>query len=89
MIHIIISFSCSSNFFSRHSFIIKDNANNGRNPAFYPFPALMTPFPDMASINEEATGCINEEAISAISEAAIHAIITPRSPHSCFSGTIN
>ena len=38
-----------------------------------PFPALMTPSPDIAFINEEATYCVN----SAIIEAVISAIIVP------------
>ena len=44
----------------------------------------MTPFPVIAFINEETTGCINEEAIGAINEAAISVIIAPRNPPSCF-----
>ena len=36
------------------TFIIKGNFNNGRNP-----PSC--PFPDIAFINEEVTGCINEK----------------------------
>ena len=67
MINVITSSSCSSDSFSR-TFIIKGNANNGRNP-----PSC--PFPDMVFINEKAIGCINEEAIGAINEAAIGAII--------------
>ena len=39
----------------------KDNANNGRIPPSCPFLALMTPFPDIAFINEKATGCTNEK----------------------------
>ena len=39
------------------------NANNGRNPTICPFPALMTPFPDIAFINESVIGAINEAAI--------------------------
>ena len=42
----------------------------------------MSPFPVIAFINEEATGCINEEAVGAINEAAIGAIIAPRNPPS-------
>ena len=41
------------------TFIIKGNANNGRNPPYCNFPALMTLFSDIPFINEEATGCIN------------------------------
>ena len=69
MIHFIISRPVIA-------FTIKCNANNnGRDPLFCPFPALMTPFPVIAFITEEATGCINEEAIGAVNEAAIGAII--------------
>ena len=66
------------------TFIIKGNANNGRNPPPCSFPALMNPFAVMTFINEEDTGCINEEATGAINEAAIGAIIAPRNPPSCF-----
>ena len=38
------------------TFIIKDNANNGRVPPFCLFPALMFPFPDVAFINKNVTG---------------------------------
>ena len=65
-------------------FIIKSNANNGRNPPSFLFSNPMTPFPDIAFINDEINGCINEEAIVAIDEAAIGAIIAPRNPPSCF-----
>ena len=44
----------------------------------------MTPFPEIAFINEETTGCINEETIGAINEAAIGAIIAPRNSPFCF-----
>ena len=44
----------------------------------------MTPFPNIALINEKLTGRINEEAIGAIYEAAIGAIIALRNPPSCF-----
>ena len=50
------------------TFIIQGNANNGRN--------LLSPFPVIAFINEEATGVFNE--------AAIGAIIAQRNPPSCF-----
>ena len=50
------------------TFIIKDIANNGRNPPFWPYL-------DKAFFNEEATAWINKEAINAINEAAIGAII--------------
>ena len=63
------------------AFIIKGNANNGRNPLSCPFPALATPFPDIAFINEETTGCINKEAIGAIIEASIGYIMARRNPH--------
>ena len=59
------------------TFFIKDNANNGRNPYSCPFPAI-------AFINEEATGCINEEAIGTINQAAIGPIVAPRKLLSCF-----
>ena len=39
-------------------FIIKGNADHGKNPPFCPFPVILF-------INEEATGCINEGAIGA------------------------
>ena len=44
----------------------------------------MTPFPDIAFINEEVTGCINGEAIGAINEVAICAIMLTRNPPPCF-----
>ena len=44
----------------------------------------MTPFPDIAFINEEGTVCINVEATGVINEAAIGAIIAPGNPPSCF-----
>ena len=44
----------------------------------------MTPFPVIAFVNEEATGCVNEEAIDTINEAAIVAIIAGRNWPSCF-----
>ena len=69
--------------FSRN-FIIKDNANDGRNLPSYPFTVLMTHFLDIAFVNEKARGCINEEVIGTINEAAIGAIIAPRNPPSCF-----
>ena len=55
------------------AFTIKGNANNGRDPPSCPF---MSPFSDIAFINEEATGCINE--------AATGIIIAPRNTSSCF-----
>ena len=74
------------------AFIIKGNANNGRNPPSCLFPALMTPFPAIAFINEEATGCINEEATGCINEeltgcineATIGATIAQKNRPSCF-----
>ena len=51
------------------TFFIKGNANDGRNPYSCPFPAI-------AFINEEATGCINQ--------AAIGPIVAPRKLLSCF-----
>ena len=52
-----------------------------RIPTFF---ALITLFPGIAFINEEATGSINKEAIGAINEATISAIIAPRNQPSCF-----
>ena len=63
------------------AFIIKGNANNGRNPSYYPFPALMIPFPDKAFINEKTAGCVYGKAVI---EAAIGAFIVPRSLPSFF-----
>ena len=37
----------------------------------------MTPFPDIAFINEESTGCINQEATDAINEPGIGVIVAP------------
>ena len=76
------------------AFIIKDNANNEKLPSSCPFPALMTPFPVIEFINEEAAGCINEEVNGVINEAAIDAIIAGRNPvfyfmFYCFTSTIN
>ena len=64
-------------------FIIKGSANNGIIPPSCPFPALVTPFSDIAFINEETIGCNNEKALGTINEAAISAIIAPRNPPSC------
>ena len=64
------------------AFIIKGNANNGRNPSYYPFPVLMIPFPDKAFINEKTTGCVYRKVVI---EAAIAAFIVPRSLSFCFS----
>ena len=58
------------------AFIVKGNAKNGRNASYYPFPALMIPFPNKAFINEKTTGCVYGKAVS---EAAIDAFIVPRS----------
>ena len=47
----------------------------------------MTPFPDIAFINEEATDCIIEKTIGAVNnsnEATIAAIIVLTSSPSCF-----
>ena len=63
--------------FSDITFIIKGNANNGRNLPLFPFPVI-------AFIKEETEDCINGETISAIKEAAIGAIIPLRNPPSCF-----
>ena len=59
-------------------FINQGNVKTGRIPPSCSFPALMTLFPVIAFINEEATGWINEEVISAVNEAAIGAIIAGR-----------
>ena len=53
------------------TFIIKGNAYNRRN-------TNLGPFPDIAFINEEPTGCINGETIDAVNEVAISFIIAPR-----------
>ena len=66
------------------AFITKDNANNGRNPPSCPFSTFPTPFPVIALINEEATGCINEEAIGDINKAAMGTIIAGRNPPSWY-----
>ena len=66
------------------TFIIKGNANNGRNPPSCSFPAIMTPFLVIAFINEEAMGSIYEEAIGTINEAVLSAIIAGRNPPSRF-----
>ena len=76
MIHVIISFSCYCNFFSR-TFIIKGNANNGKNLHFCVFPVI-------AFVNKKVIGCTNEEAIGAINEASIGAIIAPGNSPSGF-----
>ena len=54
------------------TFIIKENANNGRSPP--------SAFPVLAFIKEEATRCINEEAIGAIYKAIMGSIISPINP---------
>ena len=69
--------------FSR-TFINKNNTNNRRSPSPCPFPALLTLFPVIAFLDQEATNYVNEEAIDAITEAAMGAIIGPRIPLSCF-----
>ena len=40
-------------------FNTKGTAKNGRNPPYCPYPALITPFLDVAFINEEPTGAIH------------------------------
>ena len=50
----------------------------------YLLTVLSTPFPVIAFINEEATGCINEEAIGGINETAIGDMTGPRNPSFCF-----
>ena len=77
MLHIIISCPTRLTLCPR-TYIIKGNANIGRNPPCCSFSDLMTPFPAIAFINEEATGCINEEVIGAINEAAIGTTIASR-----------
>lgn len=74
MICFILFSSCSCDFFPR-TFIIKGNANNGRNPQF--FTALETRFLDIALINEEVIGCINKEAMDTVTKAAIVPINSP------------
>ena len=56
------------------TFIIKGNANNGRNLSSCAFPTPMTLFPNIAHINKEGIGCINKEAIGTINGTAIGAI---------------
>ena len=58
--------------------IVKDNANNGRNPFSSPYFGLMTPFPVIAFINEKARSCIKENVISAFNETTIGVIIPPK-----------
>ena len=65
------------------TFIIKGDAHM-EEIHLLAFSLLMTPFPLIAFINEEARGCNNEEAIDAINEAIIGAIIAPRNPSSHF-----
>ena len=69
------------NLFKDVAFIIKGNAENGRNPSYYPFPVLMIPFPDKAFINEKTTGCVYRKPDI---EDAIGAFIVPRSLPSFF-----
>ena len=59
-----ISFLVTS--FPDTAYIIKGNANDGRNPHYCPFPGLMTPFPNIACTNNEAADCINKEFIGSI-----------------------
>ena len=59
-------------------FIIKGNANNGRNLPYCPFRVLMTHLRVISFINEEASGCITDKSIGAIHESAIDGIIAPR-----------
>ena len=60
------------------TFIVKGNANNGRNLPSSPFFGLMTPFPVIGFINEKARSCIKEKAIRAINETTIGTIISPK-----------
>ena len=55
MIHVFVSLFSPCN-----------NANNGRNPLFCSFPALMTFFSVIAFIDEKIIGAINKAAIVAI-----------------------
>ena len=65
------SISSTRDYFFKN-FIIKANANSGRIPLYSLFIALMTPFPVMAFINEEAAGRINVGAIDAIIAQSNH-----------------
>ena len=65
------------------TFIIKGYDNIGKNPLSCPFRFPMTPFSNIASINEKATGCINEEAIGPINAAIIGAIIAVKNLPAC------
>ena len=64
--------------------IFKENFDTGRNLPSSSFPALMTPFPVIAFINEGTTGFINEKVIDGINKVAKVVIITPRNPPSNF-----
>ena len=68
------------------TFIIKNSANNERNPPSCSLPYLLTLFPVIIFINEEGKRCINEAAIVTTNEAAIGVIIVPRNR---FRHTIN
>ena len=57
------------------NFIIKANANSGRIPPYSLFIALMTPFPVIAFITEEAAGRINVDAIGAIIAQSNHVLL--------------
>ena len=59
------------------AYVIKGNANDGKNPHYCPFPGLMTPFPNIACTNDEAADCINKEFIGTINKAAIGDIRAP------------
>ena len=61
--------------FSR-TFIIKANANKGRN---LPPPHL----PDITFINQEATDCIKEKVVDGINKATMRAIIATRDTPFC------
>ena len=62
MIHVSFLLPAPMTPFADMAFIIKSNSNNGRNPPSCPFPTIMTHFPDIAFINEEAIGASNEAA---------------------------
>ena len=57
------------------TFIVKSNANNGRNLPSSPFFGLMTAFPVIGFINEKARTCIKEKAIRATNETTIDTFI--------------
>ena len=50
------------------TFIIKGNADEGKNSPSCPFPALMTSFPDIEFLNEETTSCISGKVIGSMKQ---------------------